>query len=1056
MTFETGDLVSSPYGIGKLIRINQHDALIQYFDSPVNYEGIELTVEIKSLKKAELFTESLVYRYDYDLRHWQIARVVGNVPGGVRLQFPNNQMEDVSQSDLFVRWDRPIADAAALLAERITYTPFWQDARLDYQHHMLKQRKACAGISSALSSSIELEAHQLAVARRVLSDPIQRYLLADEVGLGKTIEAGLIIRQHVTENPFRHCVAILVPKALHRQWRQELSERFHLKELLDESIHIIALDDLGKNDLPAIVPDMLVIDEAHQVGAWAWDEQHQQQFSHIAQLARQSEKLLLLSATPVTGNEKNFLAMLHLLDATHYPLTEDGLTIFQQRIQLREEIGSLFYAFNCENDNMTLEENLHALIGLFPEDTVLGGLAEQLFPCLDMLQPDRSETRDRLVTKIRHYIGNRYRLHHRLLRNRRSSPGIERMLPGLSGLSLKKYTTPDASNDMMIAWRESAVMAHPDDTTLAAVYQLLFEAAIATPELLAQVASCRLQQHTLGAAQGFTYTESQIASLQQPLFSGEEEILQELIVRCNAERDSKRLRLVDVLENLLEGNARGLPYIVVFCDQPWVADQVFTDLMMPFLGRIQRHNPDKEVRFGNEKKCQILVCDRRAEEGVNLHGGRKIALHYDLLLSPNRMEQRLGRLNRYFANGKATAILSMALVSEADDLQNQWLTILNDVFDVFEESISSLQYLIDEELQLLSANLYALGEESMMQLSERLAGDNGRLALEKQRIEMQEVLLQIDGDIVEAQEYASALAEIDDTEDAFSQSAHTLFIKAFKFERVPDEQHSAVFRYRFNPGSWETGTLINPQRLQKHCLLGFDLDQSAGNAPMTWPLSYNRANTSQGGIRPARLGEPFHDAILGLLAYEERGIASAILRVTPAMPDNEYDVFFRYDFLIEADVSTPAQQRLADHLMPPETFSLWVDRAGEQVTDTRILAILNEKYRSKEHGKQLLNLNEQRWAQISHCISAKEWRVWCNESYANAQQQIIAQFAPRQDQSLSRLEHYLSSAALQQSDIPATEEKMRQAIAQPRMTCLATRALVIASEAILHEEQQIG
>ncbi|MCP6536228.1 hypothetical protein NL488_27330, partial [Klebsiella pneumoniae] len=90
-----------------------------------------------------------------------------------------------------------------------------------------------------------------------------------------------------------------------------------------------------------------------------------------------------------------------------------------------------------------------------------------------------------------------------------------------------------------------------------------------------------------------------------------------------------------------------LPYIVVFCDQPWVADQVFTDLMIPFIGKIQRHNPDKEVRFGKGSKCQILVCDRRAEEGVNLHGGRKIALHYDLLLSPNRMEQRLGRLNRY-------------------------------------------------------------------------------------------------------------------------------------------------------------------------------------------------------------------------------------------------------------------------------------------------------------------------------------------------------------------------------------------------------------------------
>ena len=51
------------------------------------------------------------------------------------------------------------------------------------------------GMSALLSSAIELEAHQVEVIRRVLQDPIQRYLLADEVGLGKTVEAGVLIRQ---------------------------------------------------------------------------------------------------------------------------------------------------------------------------------------------------------------------------------------------------------------------------------------------------------------------------------------------------------------------------------------------------------------------------------------------------------------------------------------------------------------------------------------------------------------------------------------------------------------------------------------------------------------------------------------------------------------------------------------------------------------------------------------------------------------------------------------------------------------------------------------------
>ena len=59
---------------------------------------------------------------------------------------------------------------------------------------------------------IDLEPHQVEVVRRVLQDPVQRYLLADEVGLGKTIEAGILIRQYVLDDPDRHQVVVLVPE----------------------------------------------------------------------------------------------------------------------------------------------------------------------------------------------------------------------------------------------------------------------------------------------------------------------------------------------------------------------------------------------------------------------------------------------------------------------------------------------------------------------------------------------------------------------------------------------------------------------------------------------------------------------------------------------------------------------------------------------------------------------------------------------------------------------------------------------------------------------------
>ncbi|WP_258234259.1 hypothetical protein, partial [Klebsiella pneumoniae] len=69
----------------------------------------------------------------------------------------------------------------------------------------------------------------------------------------------------------------------------------------------------------------------------------------------------------------------------------------------------------------------------------------------------------------------------------------------------------------------------------------------------------------------------------------------------------------------------------------------------------------------------------------------------------------------------------------------------------------------------------------MMQLSARLAGEDGRLTVEKQRIEMQEVLLQIDGDIIEAREYADALADIDENEEEFRRCARNLIGNVLKF-----------------------------------------------------------------------------------------------------------------------------------------------------------------------------------------------------------------------------------------------------------------------------------
>ena len=90
---------------------------------------------------------------------------------------------------------------------------------------LLSQRAASMGMSAMPSSAVELEAHQIEVVRRILQDPVQRYLLADEVGLGKTIEAGVLIRQVILDAAEDALVLVIVPGPLVPQWRSELETK---------------------------------------------------------------------------------------------------------------------------------------------------------------------------------------------------------------------------------------------------------------------------------------------------------------------------------------------------------------------------------------------------------------------------------------------------------------------------------------------------------------------------------------------------------------------------------------------------------------------------------------------------------------------------------------------------------------------------------------------------------------------------------------------------------------------------------------------------------------
>ncbi|MBC7222554.1 DEAD/DEAH box helicase, partial [Candidatus Bipolaricaulota bacterium] len=198
---------------------------------------------------------------------------------------------------------------------------------------------------SLSSSRINLEPYQVFAVHQVISRFPHRYLIADDTGLGKTIEAGMILEE-LTARGRGDRVLIVAPAAVAPQWREELRHVFnrdyvfydgpYLRQLMeklppeqnpwDRENRIITTLDLAKREeilaqLERTRWDIVVFDEAHKLSARRYGSKIEatQRYRLAQALAERTDSLLLLTATPHNGDRYAFHALLTLLDEYAFP-----------------------------------------------------------------------------------------------------------------------------------------------------------------------------------------------------------------------------------------------------------------------------------------------------------------------------------------------------------------------------------------------------------------------------------------------------------------------------------------------------------------------------------------------------------------------------------------------------------------------------------------------------------------------------------------------------------------------------------------------------------------
>src|SRR5205823_9578604 len=134
---------------------------------------------------------------------------------------------------------------------------------------------------------------------------------------------------------------------------------------------------------------------------------------------------LLLSATPVLSNERDFLAMLHLLDPQVYRLGD--LEAFRARVEKRQEVGHLLLSLQEGSPSFLLRSGIAQLREHFPADPPLSQLGADLERALAD-NPLDAAARDRAIRAIRVQVSETYRLHRRMLRNRRGAVQVGTLL----------------------------------------------------------------------------------------------------------------------------------------------------------------------------------------------------------------------------------------------------------------------------------------------------------------------------------------------------------------------------------------------------------------------------------------------------------------------------------------------------------------------------------------------------------------------------------------------------------------------------------------------------
>ncbi|NBV77890.1 helicase SNF2 [bacterium] len=520
----------------------------------------------------------------------------------------------------------------------------------------LKLRNGAGPFRSFGNIAVEPRAYQMVPLLMALRLPVVRLLIADDVGIGKTIEAALIVRELIDRGEISR-FAVLCPPHLVEQWQVELENRFHLRTIaltsasanrIERSLPpgvglfeqfpyiVVSLDyiksERHRNHFISIAPECIIVDEAH--ARTTTGQGKQLGFELLQQLAENHERhIILLTATPHSGDNDAFYNLLSLLRPEFALLREDRTEA--KKKGLREELAKHF----VQRRRIDIEEWQDSAI--FPR---------------------------RLTTEITYALTGAWGDFFDEVRN---------YCVGLAS----KAEQSDGQHSRMIWYATLALLRCVSSSPAAALKALSTRLSTKTLNQDAQEESEESSTDERvfdGGSGGLSQSDLEPAAALEEESADLRRLIAVAQKLSGKDGDPKLAALLIHIKQLLKDGFRPVIFCRYVATAHYIAEHLAPALkgatVEAITGEFTPDERKKRIEDLQEVDQPVLVATDCLSEGINLQHIFTAVVHYDLAWNPSRHEQREGRVDRF--GQKAAEVRATMLYGQDNPIDGFILNVI--------------------------------------------------------------------------------------------------------------------------------------------------------------------------------------------------------------------------------------------------------------------------------------------------------------------------------------------------------------------------------------------